>query len=193
MKNKIRWNYLPHKRDTAMEEESTINDYRVEAGLTWRELTKKTGIPFSSTRRLIIGEFSPFYEIGKDKGNIKKDVKILMKFFNVEFGDLFPRYVCELEKPFLTNTQLTYISNSTKSLNPEQNIIKKDIWKYIYKITKNCIKNYKKYYYVLRLRCIGFTLAEIGNKLNITRERVRQKEFLIIKKLKNPKYKNQLI
>jgi transcriptional regulator with XRE-family HTH domain len=84
--------------DPRKEYESPINEYRVAAGLTHKELAAETNISSPTICSLANGTLSPIRE--KGGGQLRKDAKKLCEFFNVGPEDLFPRYVCSLNRSY---------------------------------------------------------------------------------------------
>jgi len=186
--------YVP-KITTDIETESKINEFRVARHLTWDDLAKKSGIAKGHIRTLMLGVVSPLYEYKyKDKkiGEIKTIALKLMKALDADFADLFPRYACKLERPPLNDIQINYITASNEILNQKKKTINKNIWIYTYKYFTNKI-DYKRRFFILRMIYLGYTLDEIGKKINVTRQRIEQIKKQILKTLKNYKYKKALI
>jgi transcriptional regulator with XRE-family HTH domain len=76
------------------EYESPINDYRIAAGLTHKELAVRAHVLCTSITALASGISSPI----KGNGQLKKDAERLCEFFKVAPEDLFPRYLCSLNR-----------------------------------------------------------------------------------------------
>jgi transcriptional regulator with XRE-family HTH domain len=83
---------IDHRKDY----ESPLNDYRIAAGLTHKELAAKANVQCTMISALANGTFSPIKENGS--GQLRKDAKKLCEFFKVGPEDLFPRYVCSLNR-----------------------------------------------------------------------------------------------
>jgi transcriptional regulator with XRE-family HTH domain len=83
------------------EYESPINDYRIAAGLTHKELASRANVLRTSISALASGISSPIME----NGQLKKDAKRLCEFFKVAPEDLFPRYLCSLNSSYKFDIQ----------------------------------------------------------------------------------------
>jgi transcriptional regulator with XRE-family HTH domain len=80
------------------EYESTLNEYRIAAGLTHKELAVKSNIPSPTICALANGTLAPIKENGS--GQLRKDAQKLCEFFDVSPEDLFPRYVCSFNQSY---------------------------------------------------------------------------------------------
>lgn len=95
-KGKTRRRYTPYEVKKR-EKESLLNFYRLERGKLWRELEEELGIHTSRMVGLSNGMICPVVEIGDKKGQLKKDVIDLCKYFRVDPSQMFPRYLCRID------------------------------------------------------------------------------------------------
>lgn len=157
------------------ENESTLNNYRVDFGYTWNQLALKLGC--KSLTELIgysNGTVSPISKTGK----IKKLIINLADFFNVTPADLFPRYFCKLDHKEFSEEQLIdlLIGNYTKIIsNPKTKMTVKELVETLPLKEKNII--FKRYWK-------DKSFKELGKELNMSKQRVHQIELSILNKLK---------
>jgi transcriptional regulator with XRE-family HTH domain len=76
------------------EYESNLSEFRIQAGLTIKELCKKVNISPTEYTYLNSGLTAPLTYTGTTKDSVIR----LAEFFNAELSDLFPRYFCTLSK-----------------------------------------------------------------------------------------------
>jgi transcriptional regulator with XRE-family HTH domain len=88
----------PHK-----EYESLIHDYRIAAGLTHKELADQSKISASTICALANGTLAPIREDGS--GQLRTVARRLCEFFDVSPADLFPRYLCSLNRSYAFEIQ----------------------------------------------------------------------------------------
>jgi len=86
-----------------VEYESPINEYRVASGLTHRELSAQTNVPMTTIGALANGMLSPVKEDGS--GHLRKSAQKLCEFFEVGPEELFPRYICSLNRSYKFDLQ----------------------------------------------------------------------------------------
>jgi DNA-directed RNA polymerase specialized sigma24 family protein len=86
-----------------MEYESPINEYRVASGLTHRELSAQSGVPMTTIHALANGMLSPIKENGS--GHLRNPARKLCEFFQVGPEELFPRYICSLNRSYKFDIQ----------------------------------------------------------------------------------------
>jgi transcriptional regulator with XRE-family HTH domain len=86
--------YINHRK----EYESTINEYRIALGLTHKELAAKSNIASPTICNLANGTLSPIKENGS--GQLRNSAQKLCEFFEVGPEDLFPRYICSLNRSY---------------------------------------------------------------------------------------------
>ncbi len=159
------------KPSSRREHESTINHYRLKRGLTIRELSMVAKVSFDTIASLNNGTRSPL----SPRGNgIKPSAQKIADALEVPVALLFPRYFCNLEYKKLTPEQVT------EMLYPEHNPTID--WKLIYRKISN-----KRVFLIIRLNYMGYSMSEIGKKLGITREYVRQLRLSVIRRLKYEK------
>lgn len=149
--------------------ESLINHYRVKQGLTIQALAKLAGVQFNTLVCLNNGTTSPL----SPRGNgIKRSAQKIADALDVPLWRLWPRYFCHIERKKLTRDQVLEI------LHPESSPAID--WPWVYERVRN-----KRMFLVVRLRTMGYSLEQIGGRIGVTREYVRQIELSAIRRLKN--------
>jgi len=86
-----------------IEYESPINEYRMALGLTHKELSAQANVPMTSIGALANGTLSPIMENGS--GQLRKPARKLCEFFEVGPEELFPRYICSLNRSYTFDIQ----------------------------------------------------------------------------------------
>jgi len=153
------------------DQESDINKYRIQKGLTIKQLSELSGVSMGMIAGFNNGTLSP---LAHRDSAIKKDVIDIALILDVSVEKLFPRYFCLIDLQKLINSQIIEI------LFPEEiKINKKELWVNIYKAVRG-----KRPFVILRLRSTGHTLQAIADKLNLTKERVRQIENVALRQLR---------
>lgn len=84
--------YINHRK----EHESLINEYRIALGLTHKELAAQSKVQSATICALASGMLSPIKENGS--AQLRTAAKKLCEFFEVGPEDLFPRYICSLNR-----------------------------------------------------------------------------------------------
>ncbi len=135
-----------------------------------------------------LGEDSGVALISQRLGVTKKDVELMQMRMNT--SDM------SLDQPIGDNTKSSLIDlQSDKTISPEEYIIsQEDIHRLKMHIDEILSQLNEKETYILKNRLLADepkTLQEIGNEYGITRERTRQLEVRIIKKLKEKFLPNQ--
>lgn len=163
------------------EYESNLHKYRVYQNLTINQLAKRAGTNQVVVSSLANGTMSPLYEIRNKAGQLKPYAAKICKILHATTEDIFPRYFCNIKIPAteLINCQILDCSVSRYSRESAINLEDYHIslWQ------KEALNALFDYYRSTSVREIilsrvldGCTLEEVGNRLNISRERVRQIE-----------------
>lgn len=159
------------------EKEANINDYRLDMGLTLRELGEIVGLTPSQITDLNAGIQSPLFERGKRAGKIKPQVLGMCKLFDCTPGELFPRYFCEIQRATPSKQELakaaesTYLHKATKD--PLEILIEKDT---INNILQRLPNNLRVVY--IMYNAFGCTYDDIGKVYGYSRQYA---EFLVSK------------
>ncbi len=96
---------LPYYRKDR-EYESPLNEYRVSAGLTHKELAMLAKVSVGTLTTFANGTISPLYEKkGKEQNSVKVSAERVALALNVSLEDLFPRYFCEMVRAQLVECQ----------------------------------------------------------------------------------------
>ena len=86
-----------------IEYESPINEYRLALGLTHRELSAQANVPMTAIGALANGMLAPIKENGS--GQLRRPARRLCDFFEVGPEELFPRYICSLNRSYQFDIQ----------------------------------------------------------------------------------------
>ena len=160
---------------THHEHESRLSEMRIARGLTYNKLAELTGISQQQLSCLSTGTFSPVDRAGR----LTRNAELVCLVLEATPEELFPRYFCALNQRTdgvaLENTYpLGLYSDATAQhlTEPADQATerKEEILNILAKAKNNKGRR------VLALRLQGWTLAEIGDKMDLTRERVRQIE-----------------
>jgi RNA polymerase sigma factor (sigma-70 family) len=176
---------LPHIRQNR-EYESPIGQYRVAMGLTIKELAEKCDEITSVICGYQNGTILPYYIVGnKNKGippgTVRPSAEKLCEIFNVKLSDLFPRYICDIERyngpenrtPF-TKSQLEDIYGSFQYVNTEELEKKVEVREILTDVLARISPRKEA---VIRKRFYeDMTLEEVGNDFCLSRDRIRQIE-----------------
>lgn len=95
---------LPYYRKDR-EYESPLNEYRVSAGLTYKELAKLANVNETTLGKFANGTLSPLDERGESQNSVKVSAKKVALALKVSLEDLFPRYFCEMARAQLVECQ----------------------------------------------------------------------------------------
>jgi DNA-directed RNA polymerase specialized sigma subunit len=79
-----------------VEYESLVNVFRVDAGLTHRELAQQANVTVSDIISLANGMKSPL----KANGDLCISAKRICEFFGIGPEEIFPRYICALDREY---------------------------------------------------------------------------------------------
>lgn len=110
------------------EYESNLNLYRLDAGLTIKQLCDRVGIAIGTFCSLNNGMRSPLSQRGKNPSGISGDAQKLLDFFQISLSDAFPRYACDFDRQaFLTDDQISDITigsvESTEAIMMKKQIV----------------------------------------------------------------------
>lgn len=163
------------------EYESNLHKYRIRQNLTIKQLVKRVGVGQSIISALANGSLSPLYEVKEKAGQLRPYAAKICEVLHATTEDIFPRYFCNIKIPAteLINCQILDYSVSRYSSDSAMNLEDYHIslWQ------KEALNAFFDYYGSTRVREIiisrvldGCTLEEVGNRLNVSRERVRQIE-----------------
>lgn len=178
--------YLPTYR-TNREYESPLHEYRVAMGLTIRELSTYSGVTQTAISSLANGSTSPLCE--KKKGTLKQSARILCDFFKVSPGELFPRYICELDRKksmLLAKYEDNIISNISEGSDPYMYCEKLEKRKTLLRSLKSLAPMEREF--LSKYFFYGYTYMEIAAHYNVCPERVRQRIAKSLKKLRHPNH-----
>jgi transcriptional regulator with XRE-family HTH domain len=153
------------------EHESNLNDFRLAAGLTIKEICKKADITTGDYVMLNSGKRSPI----RMNGVVCDQAAKLASFLNAELSDLFPRYFCSmsLADEIPDDIIAREFHSSMISETPEEIYERKEAAKFILGIVNDLPFDQK----ISTMR-LDRTLDEIAEDLGgKSRERVRQIEL----------------
>lgn len=163
------------------EYESNLHIYRVHQNLTVNQLAERAGTDQSTVSALANGTMSPLYEAKGKTGQLRPYAAKICKILHATTEDIFPRYFCNIKisATELINCQILDCSVSRYSSDSAMNL--EDYHNFLWQ--KEALSAFFDYYRSTRVREIiisrvldGCTLEEVGNKLNVSKERVRQIE-----------------
>ena len=198
--------------NTNREWENYIQEIRVDRGMTVQMLADDSDIYTSQVNQLMNGMTSPIYQVNAKRGNkgeIKPWVEKICMILKVKPENMFPREVCPLEDPSTKGLHISqlnaiclsdYCQHNTYE-SAKLNSLKKFIWRFIVKkfwFRKNeksfCHpKKYKRIVKVLQWRfLLGLTFDEIGSRLNVGKQRVRQIECEGLRRMRHPSFATHL-
>ena len=170
-----------HQPRTVSEHESNLSVLRIEQGLTYRQLEEITGIKQSRIACMSTGYLSPLDPLG----SLSRSAELICLALDATPEEVFPRYFCRLadEAVSLDNLTPCYLYSEatayTLTAPAEDRAAKREL---INKAVACATSPRQRT--LLRMRLEGSTLDEVGQVLNLTRERVRQLESKIINKLR---------
>ena len=82
--------------------ENRLREYRLDAGLTLREVAARCGLNAAMLSQIELGYVSPL----DSKGNLRRGVANVLELFNAELVETFPREICRIipgsHRPFET-------------------------------------------------------------------------------------------
>jgi RNA polymerase sigma factor (sigma-70 family) len=171
--------YLPSYR-TNREYESNLSEFRIQAGLTVRELCEMSGVKQPTYSALNSGTLAPIVltKTSPDGtiGEAKSAVRKLALALGADLIDLFPRYFCSInehkdisEDEIVDNWHAGLVAND-----PVDNLLLQEVADVGNEIFNKLPPAHRK---VLFAR-IGkdMTLDEVGKMLGVSKERARQIE-----------------
>ena len=172
---KARGNRKPRQLENK-EYESNLNDYRLTFGLTIKEICYKAKISTTTYCGLNNGMESPFYK----NGEIKPYVEKICRLFKATLAELFPRYVCDLNrKTELTSDQILDITTG-ETTNVERIFLLRDIDKALATLTK------RERFVIIETFFNDSTFTEVGACLGVSGGRVRQIQSKALRKIRAP-------
>ena len=167
---------------TVSEHESRLSELRIQQGLTYRQLEKMTGVRKEIIACLSTGSACPLDRYG----SLSRSAELICLALDATPEEVFPRYFCRLaddETVSLDNLTTCYLYSEatayTLTAPAEDRAAKMEL------ISRAvaCATSPRQRT-LLKMRLEGSTLDEVGQLLNLTRERVRQIESKIINKLR---------
>jgi transcriptional regulator with XRE-family HTH domain len=151
------------------EHESALGDLRVAAGLTIGELARQVGVSGALITNLQCGYASPTFLRGPRAGTWKPKTLAICAVLGAEPEDVFPGYACRLQyRGELTPAQVHAITHVSEPSDPEARVEGRSELIGILCGMKPKLRE------VLVLRCLGFTLEEVGEVLGVSRQRACQ-------------------
>jgi RNA polymerase sigma factor, sigma-70 family len=163
------------------EYESPIHEFRVAAGLTYKELMKQSNVDVASISALANGMMSPIKENGS--GELRKSAKLLCQFFEVGPEILFPRYICTIDRSF-KHEVLPYetwserVADGNIERSEKDRIIKHTVQTGLNRLTEKERRILVSYYFN------GETYRQIAVKEGFSVERVRQIVMKALRRIK---------
>ena len=172
--------------------ESNLNDFRLSAGMTIKEVCDKVNIATSEYCALNNGTVSPIYI---HSGRIKPIAEKLAALFNTTLFDLFPRYFCTLPQNKFHNEDIIYHFHRScfdaSFQDPERILEQKEVSKIIkHSISKVLSKND---IIVLREYLNDVSYQDIASKYDTTITRVKKRLQSIYSRLYLYWYRNKLL
>ena len=173
-------------RNSKKDHESNITRYRLAAGVKVVELADKIGCHQSELSSLINGMSRPFYK----KGEIKPHVKRLSAVLHASLAELFPRYICDIERNDekvggLLRSQMEGISiGESRDEKTRETIsaVKKALAELP---ERNRDVIYKRFF-------LDMTFEEIADSYGVSRERIRQIQAKALRLLRHPRMSREL-
>ncbi len=177
----------PPRENSNREKESRLNHYRLEKGLTIKEVCDAVGIWPGEYSGFNNGTKAPIYMCNGDKnGGMKPAAARLSEFFQVTPEDLFPRYFCSIDAQTAKIESWDRNWIETKIITDEPSL--EDVIGLRAQVRKAFRLLTPKEELALRMR-FGFTkngdctLEEVADRLGVFRERVRQIEAKAFRKI----------
>jgi len=187
MKRNAQKYHVPYER-SSREREANIGVYCADKGLSVKELAVLAGVSTGSIYMLDSGMTSPIQEYGKLAGGPKKTALAIAKALEVDFADLFPRYVCKLNTVnSLTDDQLMFICGIDIPDNQEAELGRKELWSLVESVVTD-----REFDIIKRHLIEGMTFDEVGTRYDVGGERVRQIELKAFRRLNRPEYLDEL-
>lgn len=179
------------------EYENLVNEIRIEHNVTFRELGERCGCSTSFWWAVSQGYWGPLYAKGKFIGSPKPWATKFCKEFNVELGDVWPREVCSLNKSVLPDDiAAEFLIGEYSKKMAEGYPISADAIniRYLLSISDLVDTSAEKIDRIIILRRMyGDTLEELANQLNVTRERIRQRETRQLRRIRSFLHKTNWI
>lgn len=172
----------PRIRNQHIENENNINEIRVEEGLTQKALSIAVGISLGHLINITAGYTGPL-----SKGRPRVWAVKMCEVLEADLSQIWPREVCDMKRGELLQDQRNDILLSEHSLNgvdykkPHSAIMK----------ALNILTIRQKYILIYRFY-MNETLETVGNRFNITRERIRQEESKALRRLRHPTISERL-
>jgi transcriptional regulator with XRE-family HTH domain len=156
------------------ERESPINTYRVSFGYSLKEICEVVGCSSTTFLKLATGLTPPYYLRNM---KIRPYVQKIVELFNVPLSELFPRYVCDIDrhdsKVILTNQVAGIVVGESfdQETNPLDLLIRKEKLEIIKRVIGRLITRDQQ---VMEHFINNETLDFSGKEIGVTKERVRQ-------------------
>lgn len=163
--------YVP-RYSSKKEYESNLSEFRVQHGLTIKELCALAGVNQNTYSDLNSGVVSPVYKTGIAKPSALK----LAQALGADLFDLFPRYFCSInehkeisKEEIINNWHVGLVAND-----PLDDVLLKEKQDIANEVYRKIRPIYRK---VLKLRIVDeLTREDIAKIIGVSIERVRQLE-----------------
>lgn len=173
--------YYPHV-NPRKEREGRIGEYRIAHGLTVHALASLLGVGDGHLANLESGMVAP---INPRNGKVKDVVLKMCALFNCSPSDLFPRYICHLDKTDdVTFCQSVAACISAYSHNVADGGKIAELCDLVNKTLLTLPFNHQ--FVLRRLYKDSCTLEEIAEELGVTRQYVQALELEALRKLRHP-------
>ena len=174
---------MKHQPHTIHEHESRLSTLRIARGLTYAKLSTMTGVSKQQLACLSTGTFSPVDQWG----HLSRTAELVCLVLEATPEEVFPRYFCALNERTdgvaLENTYPLWLySDDTVTHLTEPADRAAERRQEVNNILGRA--KTKRDRAILALRLQGWTLAEIGEDMGLTRERVRQIESKTFKEIR---------
>lgn len=184
--------YTPRCRDDR-EYESDLSNVRIRKGITVKDLCKLAGISTSGYYNLNSGETPP---IDVYNGSIKPSAIRIANYLGAELHELWPRYFCAFDSNELMSDEekIELIHGSMQSSyfdDPEYIYLEKERISLLNSILQSRLTK-REYFIIVSIHINEMSLKEISDYFNISRERVRQIEVSVLKRLRHNNTKHVL-
>lgn len=160
------------------EYESNIQKYRVAMGYTVVDLCKEIKCTPSVFAALAYGIMSPYYESRNKKGQIKPYVQKMADIFKVPLDELFPRYICNIERYHMARSTILpeqapglFMSLGSERMSMNKSFSEdQDILKFVNEALKNLSPRCRK---IFTERYTGYKSCEqIADEYECTRSNI---------------------
>lgn len=183
----------PRAKMMHLERESTLTDWRIKRGITESALATACKISQQIVSGASFGKNPPIYITGPRRGKAKTWAPLMAEVLNVPLTILFPRYFCSLDSTEAdahpedvtdaTISQMTRCNSHRWGGKRHDHIKLKDNIRLAFSSLLSI-----KHQRVMVLRHFeDYTLEQIGERLGMTRERIRQIEQEAFKRIRNSK------